>query len=383
MGNYSKELEALESPSYTVVVSGYYGFHNSGDEAVLQSILLALQSEAEQHKINIKPIVLSIDPEFTRKQYGVQAVHRMKLSEVKAAIQASNGLISGGGSLLQDATGFKSIPYYLAIVRMAQWLGKPTFIYSQGIGPVNRKLFYPMIRHVFNRSQYVSVRDKESAELLGKIGVKRNMIQVVPDPVMGLPLKGTPQDSAPRRSLDKPLIGISVRFWNKDRSDLNRLAEGLRSIAIARPVRFQFLPFHLPSDQEASQYIIDRLQNVDNAEVVIHGGTEDPQEMLAEVSHCDLLIGMRLHSLIYAANVQVPVMGISYDPKINHFLHRLGLTASATTEQFNVLSFVEEALRLLDNKQQWQQDKASMISELKSQSQQPAQQIVQYLRLQK
>ncbi|OMD20616.1 polysaccharide pyruvyl transferase family protein, partial [Paenibacillus odorifer] len=162
-----------------IVISGYYGFHNSGDEAVLQSILIALQQHAQAAGIEIEPIVLSIDPEWTSATYGVKSVHRMKLVEVRQAIYESSGLISGGGSLLQDVTGSKSIPYYLGIIKLAQWMGKPTFIYAQGIGPVHRKLFHPLIKSVFRKCTYISVRDEQSRELLLSMGLEQKNIEVV------------------------------------------------------------------------------------------------------------------------------------------------------------------------------------------------------------
>lgn len=66
-----------------IILSGYYGFRNSGDEAVLQSILDALQKHSQAAGIPVEPVVLSIDPEWTTATYGVKAVHRMKLGEVQ------------------------------------------------------------------------------------------------------------------------------------------------------------------------------------------------------------------------------------------------------------------------------------------------------------
>lgn len=175
-----------------IILSGYYGFRNSGDEAVLQSILDALQKHSQAAGIPVEPVVLSIDPEWTTATYGVKAVHRMKLGEVRQAIYESAGLISGGGSLLQDVTGSKSIPYYLGIIKLAQWMRKPTFIYAQGIGPVNRKLFHPLIKSVFRKCSYVSVRDEQSRQLLQTMGLDRELVVVVPDPVMGLSSRGFP-----------------------------------------------------------------------------------------------------------------------------------------------------------------------------------------------
>lgn len=116
--------------------------------------------------------------------------------EVRKAIAESAGLISGGGSLLQDVTSSKTIPYYLGIIKLAQWLGKPVFIYSQGIGPVNRKLFHPLIRSVFRKCAYISVRDEQSRQLLQSMGISQDKVEVVPDPVMGLTLPEERQGNA-------------------------------------------------------------------------------------------------------------------------------------------------------------------------------------------
>ena len=210
-----------------IALSGYYGFDNSGDEAVLQSILFALQEQGREQGVKIEPIVLSANPEKTSAMYGVKAYHRMKPGSLIRALREADGLISGGGSLLQDATSSKTIPYYLAVLKIAQWLGKPTFIYSQGIGPVSRPMFYGWIRSIFQRCSYVSVRDTESAELLGKMRLPRERITVVPDPVMGLPLarrcwwrRGGPRAgwfSADGRRV-RPLLGMrTARSWRLSR----------------------------------------------------------------------------------------------------------------------------------------------------------------------
>ncbi|MEW9702313.1 polysaccharide pyruvyl transferase CsaB [Paenibacillus sp. SI8] len=369
-----------------IALSGYYGFDNSGDEAVLQSILLALQEQGQAQGFRIEPIVLSANPEKTSEMYGVKAYHRMKPGSLLRALREADGLISGGGSLLQDATSSKTIPYYLAVLKLAQWLGKPTFVYSQGIGPVNRRMFDGWIRGVFKRCRYVSVRDTESADLLAKMRLPRERIEVVPDPVMGLPLRDArgaagPSTGSAGASGAAPdavrTVGVSVRFWNADRSELEALSRSLSLLLAARTdVRLRFLPFHLPSDEVASQFVIDRLG--DHAtRVEMARGIAHPQDMLEQVASCDLLIGMRLHALIYAASQYVPMVGISYDPKIDQFLHRLGMKAAASTASFDSEAFTEEALRLLGN-QEWAASRSAAIEELKAQAQRPAQQIIAF-----
>lgn len=365
-----------------LIISGYYGFRNSGDEAVLQSILNALQKQSQAAGIAIEPIVLSIDPEWTAATYGVKSVHRMKLGEVRQAISDSAGLISGGGSLLQDVTGSKSIPYYLGIIKLAQWMGKPTFIYAQGIGPVNRKLFHPLIKSVFRKCAYVSVRDEQSCQLLQNMGLDRNKIEVVPDPVLGLELPDR-AEAPVRADSELKTVGISVRYWEESRRELDAIAEGLVQACTKTPLHLRFLPFHHPSDNEASSYVLQKLEK----EIAAVGGTvslcEDaihPQQMLREVAECDALIGMRLHSLIYAAGRRVPLMGISYDPKIDHFLERIHCKPAGSTLTLEGGRVAAELLQLLDKGEAWKREREPLILALVEAAEAPARQIVEYFR---
>lgn len=368
----------MGTPVKRIVISGYYGFHNSGDEAVLQSILLALQEQGQRQGVRLTPVVLSANPDWTSSTYGVEAVHRMRIGEVWGALRGADGLISGGGSLLQDETSPKTIPYYLAVIRLAQWLDKPVFIYAQGIGPVNRKLFYGWIRSAFRRSEAITVRDEESRELLGRMGVSASSIDVVPDPVMGLSLRPGVQTTEARSSSDKPVIGVSVRFWNEDRSELNAVADALRTVLDRSGAGIRLLPFHQPSDEQASLYVQERLGAIYNHRVSVVRNVTHPQDMLAEVASCDVLLGMRLHALIYAAGQFVPMVGLSYDPKIDQFLNRLGMKSAANTKQPNASALAEETLRLLSEREAWQREKRQVIERLKQEAQRPAERIAAF-----
>lgn len=426
---------ASHSQTVRIAISGYYGFSNSGDEAVLRSILLALEEQGAEQGVRVEPVVLSGDPAWTSDMYGVEAAHRMRPADILRTIRGCDGLISGGGSLLQDATGAMTIPYYTGIMGLAQLLGKPTFAYAQGIGPVNRRWMDSLIRGVMRRSAYVSVRDAESAELLSRIGVPGDRIEIVPDPVMGLPLPvgadaaasqpiggaGTADvagsasrqraasasdstasqgdaaayDSASPASLsdadaepqaraaaEPPVVGVSLRRWREDGADMARAAEALVALSKRKPVRLRFLPFHTPSDRVTSEEVMERLSGRlgagSSAELAAPG--DDPQQMLLEVAGCDALFGMRLHALIYAANRMVPMLGLSYDPKIDQFLQRIGLQAIGTTDELDPELFADAACSLLDNPDAWRSQHGPAIDLLKKQSQQPAQQIIAKLR---
>lgn len=91
-----------------IVLSGYYGFNNIGDEAILYSIIQSLRRLEPEIDIT----VLSNNPEVTESLYQTKAVNRWNPAEILLALKQADGLISGGGSLFQDETGFKSVAYY-------------------------------------------------------------------------------------------------------------------------------------------------------------------------------------------------------------------------------------------------------------------------------
>jgi len=371
-------METMGGRDKTVVISGYYGFANSGDEAVLHAITTAVRDEAAAAGVNVRMVVLSANPAETTRIHGVEAVHRMRPLDLIRALWSADALISGGGSLLQDVTSSRSVPYYLGIVRLAQLMRKPVYIYAQGIGPIlDRKRFGPMIRSMFRACRYVSVRDQESKELLVSFGLKPDSIEVVPDPVMGMGAGISVSAAGPAR--EDLAVGVSVRYWREDRADLKALAEGLRRVGEARPdVRFVLLPFHLPADRDASEFVAGELASAGLASerVQVHSGTEHPREMLQLVSGCDVLVGMRLHSLIYAATTGVPPVGVSYDPKIDQFLRRLGESPAGTTENLDAVALSGKVLqRLEQGRLNWYRDKSTIIQEMQEDSRKPAQQI--------
>lgn len=375
--------------AFRVAISGYYGFRNSGDEAVLRSILTALREEGRDAGLEIEPVVLSGDPAGTEAAHGVRAAHRMRPAEVLRTLRGCDALISGGGSLLQDATSARTIPYYTGIIGLARLLGKPVFVYAQGIGPVRRAWLRPLVRAAMNASRIVTVRDEESAALLARIGVARGRIEVVPDPVMGL----APAEAEARAADmaggpggpgdgDAPVVGVSVRRWRTDGADLARVAEALAALARRRAVRLRFLPLHMPEDAEASRAVMERLAALgagDAAELAEPG--DDPRRMLLEVGRCSLVFGMRLHALIYAANRGVPMLGLSYDPKIDHFLARLGLAPVGTTDRLDAEAFASAADALLrpEGAAAWRERHGPALEALRREARRPARLVMEAL----
>lgn len=297
-----------------VVISGYYGFQNAGDEAVLYSMIQALRSLEPGLEIT----VLSQRPEQTAAALGVKAVNRWQPAAIAGAVRQADLFISGGGSLFQDVTGPKSLLYYSGVVTLACLLGKPVMIYAQGLGPLKRRWSRWLAGKVLDGVQLITLRDSESRQLLGELGIKRPPVYVTADPVLGLD-PGTMElqpglEKWRQLDLKEPVVGISVRSWPNAAGCwpvLARLADDL----VARGWQVLFLPFQFPADVDACRQVA-RL--MDQPALVLREnmalGT-----IMAITGRLQFLIGMRLHALILAAVMGVPFLALSYDPKVAAF----------------------------------------------------------------
>lgn len=73
-----------------------------------------------------------------------------------------------------------------------------------------------------------------------------------------------------------------------------------------------FIPMQYPEDVKAAEKIAQKMQK----DVIILNEEYNTSELLSIVGNLDLLMGIRLHALIFAGVMGVPMIGISYDPEI-------------------------------------------------------------------
>ena len=161
-----------------ILISGYHGFKNSGDEALLFAILNTLRKIRPELDVT----VLSKTPEETTRVYGVKSIFRYNYFKIKKEMKASNMLLFGGGSLLQDVTSCKSILYYLAVIFLAQRSGMKTMLYANGVGPITKKWNRRLAKWILNRVDLITLRDDKSDIELKNLGVNRPKIIITADP---------------------------------------------------------------------------------------------------------------------------------------------------------------------------------------------------------
>ena len=336
---YDRLLHGLQ-PLRTVI-SGYYGYDNLGDDA----ILLAISRQLSGFQRPVRLTVLSRDPGRTAARFGVKAVPRFSPLSVFSALRKSDLLISGGGSLLQDRTSTRSLRYYLAVIHLARLLKKPVILLSNGIGPLDSPGSRKLVRRCVSKCELVTLRDEDSKALLREIGVEREDLIVTADPAFSLRAKPGGREILDSLGVpaDRPLVGVSVRKVAGRAGDPGAFASLCDRITRETGSAVVFLAMQEPSDREYSDAIRQRMAEA-SWTVSIPG---DPEAMLGVISCMGAVVSMRLHTIIFAAEQRVPVVGCVYDPKVDAFLKLLHMPSCGTAEALDHDAAVEAVKYLL------------------------------------
>ena len=321
-----------------IVISGYYGFANAGDEAMLAALLGSLEDLIPGSSIT----VISGHPDMTRENHHVEAVHRLNFPGIARAICRADLLISGGGSLLQDVTSARSLYYYLLIMRIALFFHKPVMLYAQGIGPIRRPKARKAVRNVLQRVTMIGVRDSESRMELQRLGVTVPPIHVTADAVLSMP----PVDKKIGFYLLKKhgiegvgtRIGIAIRNWQHMTHYKEEIAKAADELVRTLGARIVFIPMQYPADAEAASDVAALMKEP----ATVLKESYNTVEFMALMGCMDVVIANRLHALIFASIMQVPVAAISYDPKIDGFISLIGETLCGTMETVTAKALTED-----------------------------------------
>jgi polysaccharide pyruvyl transferase CsaB len=295
------------------LISGYYGFGNLGDEALLEAMVARLRARYPGCAID----VLSHDPAATSAHLDVDATPRADARAVRAAIGRADVVLSGGGGLMQNVTSLRSLLYYAGIVRAATRAKKQTMIFAQSIGPLDRwgRL---VVRACCSGVAAATVRDERSRRLLTSI-VPKVRVERTADPVFLLQPGSAPLDLR-AEGLDGPgpLVVVSVRRWQGHDATVALLAAAVDRLAEVHGAQVAFLPLGGAPDADAATSVIRRARS---APVLL---PDYPLHQAAQVlGRATLVIGMRLHALILAARAGVPFTALPYDPKVSALLEDL------------------------------------------------------------
>ncbi|OEH86711.1 polysaccharide pyruvyl transferase CsaB [Desulfuribacillus stibiiarsenatis] len=366
-----------------ILISGYYGFNNTGDDTVLDGIITALQ-QGYSEESSLELAVLSNQPELTAKLFGIQAYNRWSLSEIYEQLKKSDLLIMGGGSLLQDVTSPRSVIYYLGIAWLAKKMGKPIVFYAQGIGPITHSVSKHLMKHVANKVDIITVRDYKSLLELQGMGIHNPPMYLTTDPALAI----NPSHidlTIGKRIFEKyglhsteRIAGISIRVWRKERAYLDSLAAAADSL-VTQGWKVVFIPMHHPMDIAPSQEIIRKMKHYQDA-ILIDEKNMNFRDVVSMIGNVQYMIGMRLHALILAGILGIPFTALSYDPKIDRFVESVGYPMPDHVETITTEKLLDDVSSKINHLEAQRNFLVEQVQKLKPSAQESARLALNILR---
>jgi len=288
-----------------IAVIGNYGATNIGDDAILTAIL----GELAGHKIT----VFSAYPEMTKPLFGTKAaplfplgfrsIYRNGFKKSIEALKKCDVVILGGGGLFQDNRLYACFLWAWQIFWI-KLLKKPLFIYATGVGPLKTWIGRWLTRWAYKKADVITVRDQYSANILKKIGLKRE-VYVTADPVF----KFKKPEFAKTRT--KHTFIISLRPWLKyNQRILSIFSSFLQELKETKGAEFIFVS--MQQIKEHDLQMIEPLVSKLGGELYLPNHFSD---LLQIMETAEFAIGMRFHFMIAAILTQTPLLPVSYAPK--------------------------------------------------------------------
>lgn len=302
-----------------VVVSGYYGFDNFGDEAVLEVLLSNIK--------DFDVTVFSSNPVNTSKIFGVKSVRSFNIFEVIKKLFETDILISGGGSLLQDVTSLKSLVYYLFVIYTALLLHKKVIIFAQGIGPIKNGFLKLLTFFALKKCEYISVRDEKSLNILLKENIPAKRVC---DPVWNFDFPILPKEHNS--------LGIQLRYVKETNEKfLDDLAKAV--IKNFNDFKIYLIPLQ-PSDNKTLEIFEEKLKQSGKTDIVKIEYNNSSREFAQIPGQLEYFIAMRFHACLGAIKSATNVLPIIYDPKVETLADEYKLSLRLALNDTNIENII-------------------------------------------
>ena len=316
-----KPVRSKSEKLYDTIISGYYGFQNIGDDAMLMSII----NDLRKYKPDIKMLVLSKIPTGTTRDYNVDSISRVNIIKIFRAMRNARAFIYGGGNLLQDNTSTRSLLFYLGMVWLAKNMKLKVMFYANGIGPLKKKINRSLTRKIMNKVDLITLREELSYSEIKHMDITKPRILVTADSALtvidrpetasyGIP--GLLENDA-----EIPMLGISLRKYpGHEKFEHERYECVIARLADHMTETYGLLPVFIPMQHPDDLPILENAAAKMKYKSLIIREKLNVFQTYGVISRMSMLVGMRLHALIFAAGAGVPMLGLVYDPKIQGFL---------------------------------------------------------------
>ncbi len=294
-----------------MLLCGYYGYGNLGDETLLSVIICKLRERVP----SIRICVLSADPKKTAMAHTVDAIDRFDLVGIAKKMQQGSLFLFGGGSLLQDKTSNRSLSYYVQLLRMARSHGMKLAIFANGIGPILREKNRERVKEALMCADSVSFRDVASLAFCEKYCPEvRPRLTFDPAILVETCGFGVKKERFGREK-EKFFVVIPKKTVPDSTFSVKKAILSIAKLYEMRPVILSLF------EKQDGDYA-KKLAEETGAEL---RAASDAFACLQLLSAASLVLSSRLHGLVYATAVGTPMLAISDDEKLFSYMETIGM----------------------------------------------------------
>lgn len=296
-----------------VLVSGYFGFGNIGDEIIKEVI------DRELKKNNINAIFL------VKEKKNKNEIKRTDIIEILKTLKQVDAFISGGGGLLQDKTSLKSLLYYTTLINLSKMTNKKTFVFAQGIGPLKKTISKKIVKHTLNKVDLITVRDDESKNLLLDCGLKNEII-VTSDLAFLYDF-----ETLPTLPIEENYNVLQIK--GNESVDIEEITDIARFMHYKTHYETILVPFYPAMDLKLAKTISEKTKfSVFVPKTFV--------EAFSILNNAKFVVGTRYHSIVFSIMLKKPVLPVFYDEKVKNLSKFIGLTG-INIEQLTLSNFAK------------------------------------------
>jgi polysaccharide pyruvyl transferase WcaK-like protein len=382
-----------------ITILGSYSGRNAGDVAILASIMEEISSLCPEVEFEVP----TTNPSFIKKNYS----NRYKVKPISimpwnlslrllgipvflSILRTDLTLITNG--IIFDIhlfnIAFNFLITLIFLVPFANLVKKPVICYCVGVGPVTTKWGKRFTKFIGNRCNLIMVREEDSYNLMKELGVNPSLMSIYADAAFN----NKPSSSGRvKEIMDKEgirgsgLIGLNVtayggtwlengeidksKFQESIANTVDRLIENLKVRVVLITTQVVDIPF--------AEEIMAKIKKKEYVSLVTNKNYTN-HEIMGLMGEFDLFIGMRVHSLILASAMEVPVIGLVYAPKVRSFCKLLGLPSqSIELEEINSGRLYPLVLSTWEKKEEIKEKLIPRVNELKNKALQAAKKLAE------
>jgi polysaccharide pyruvyl transferase WcaK-like protein len=329
--NRASQSRGTANDNLRIFIAAMPGTGNLGDDLI--STLLVKQ--VEEKWPNAEIVVLS-GP--YRNHFGYSTSGRLRLlsdprflcrkgywqnvRSIQDFIESTDLMLIGGGGLFQDSHSPFTVHRWLryAFLSKRQF---PVWAVGVGVGPLHLHFSRWYLKKMLNRLTVIQVRDQGSQAWLERLGFQG---EVATDIVAGSEIGWTP---FVRQILGSPTLGCSIRPWPG--MNFLKVVDLITNICQTKHMRAFLFVFEYAEPRNCSEYLyaqkLARCLRDRGVQAKVFCYNKDSLEQFANAfASVTAAVAVRYHANILWQKLGIPVLPISYAPKVTRLYEEAGFS---------------------------------------------------------